>query len=357
MNADNAKKWRILCIDDEPDILEILRFALGMKHEVITASNGLEAIGMLDYCDADFIVCDVRMPQMDGFQTVEAIRRHREYFNVPVFFLTAETGADMAKRGFASGANLYLTKPFDPARVLKNIEYFLNENGCQPKNHRHSQEKINALIKESHNPEPEAAPSVADMPTSVFTPAMQDTKPVSLSQVRVIVISQDANQLSRFEEALSKNYECVACADPLSSLQKLFSYDPDVLVINPAIPKLSGMGLVQMIKMNGQLRNLPIIMVQDLDKPFDQRMLPTITDQPALPPTATGGDVVHAVRRVVDKPGFRVRGKKFTMAVLKAEEERLRSEMDTEMRRLARSEAVLRDRYRKIQGFIDQNML
>ena len=131
--ADSEKKCRILCIDDEPDILTILSATLGMKHEVVTANDGVEAVAMLDVCDADFIICDVRMPHMDGFQTVEAIRRHPDYATSPVFFLTAEHGADKAKRGFASGGDLYLTKPFDPARLLQNIDYFLTESECEPR--------------------------------------------------------------------------------------------------------------------------------------------------------------------------------------------------------------------------------
>ena len=74
--SSSSEKWRILCIDDEPDILDILRTTLELKHEVVTARDGVEGVGMLDLCEADFVICDVRMPQMDGFQTVEAIRHH-----------------------------------------------------------------------------------------------------------------------------------------------------------------------------------------------------------------------------------------------------------------------------------------
>ncbi|HBF33517.1 TPA: hypothetical protein DDW35_03020 [Candidatus Sumerlaeota bacterium] len=341
-------KWRILCIDDEPDILEILSFALGIKHEVVLAHDGLEAIGLLDFCDADFILCDVRMPKMDGFQTVESIRRHPDYLSVPVFFLTAETGAEMAKRGFAAGGNLYLNKPFDPARVLKNIEFFLQEHGKQPRQKRYSVDEVNSYAENGITP----PPAKATVPTPSFfaVPHPETSKP------RVIVVCQEANQLNRFHLALEKEFECVACADPVASLQRLFSYEPDVLVINPAIPKLSGWGLVQMIRQNAQLKNLPIILVQDAQKPFDIRFVPSITDEKPLVPSATGSDVVQAVQRVINKPGFRIRSKHFTLSDLADEEKRLLASQELELQRLSNQEANLRERYQKVQTFIDTNL-
>lgn len=130
-------KWRILCIDDEPDILTVLRTTLSLRHDVVTALSGIEALKIFGLCEPDFVICDIRMPGLDGFATVEAIRQIDAYTDIPVFFLTAETSRDAARHGFAVGCNLYLTKPFDPVRLLDNIDYFTRESGhtVRPKSH------------------------------------------------------------------------------------------------------------------------------------------------------------------------------------------------------------------------------
>jgi CheY-like chemotaxis protein len=335
-------KWRILCIDDEPDILDILRVTLGLEHEVVTAHDGVEAVGMLDLCEADFVICDVRMPQMDGFQTVEAIRKHPKYMSVPVFFLTAETSAEMAKRGFASGCNLYLTKPFDPMRVLQNINYFLQESGgLQPRVKRHTPEQVAEEMKRAKDISAVPAPPPA---------------PIEPDKVRIIVVCHQQDQLRRFHGALAKHYECVACADPLASLQQMFRYDPDILIINPAIPQLSGWGLVQMIRQNPKLKALPILLVDDPTKPLDPRFVPAITGEPLLPATATESAIQDSVRRVIQAASFRLRPKRATLRQLTAEEDQTRRALLSEQVKRQEQERVERDRFRRIQDFINKNL-
>lgn len=148
-----AGPWRILCIDDDPDILSVLRMSLRSKHEIVTAIDGLEALRIIGICEPDFVICDVRMPRMDGYATVTEIRKHPDYENIPVFFLTAEKGRDAARRGFQAGCNLYLTKPFDPIRLLENIDYFTRKSGHTIRPKTRTVEEVESL-RESLPAEP-----------------------------------------------------------------------------------------------------------------------------------------------------------------------------------------------------------
>ncbi|HUT24458.1 MAG TPA: response regulator [Sumerlaeia bacterium] len=341
-SAANAK-WRILCIDDEPDILEILRVALGMKHEVVVAKDGLQGLGLLDFCEPDFIICDLRMPHMDGFQTVEAIRKHPRFFDIPVFFLTAETSRDAAKRGYATGANLYLTKPFDPTRVLQNIDFFLKEQGKDPRPKRFTPERaveeFGRLSRAAEEPERAAAPALAEG-----------------APVRVVVVCRNALQNEQIRAALQRPYECMICADPVASLRQIFQYDPDVLIINPAIPRVSGLGVAQLIRTNAAFRNLPILLLEDPEEPLDPRFAPAITKLPPLPANASASKIQAAVQDVTTKPSFRVRPKRSSTADLTAQENALRRSMEEESARAAREAHVVRERYRRVQSFIDKNL-
>jgi len=357
------KKWRILCIDDDPDVLLILHSTLGIRHEVVTAKNGVEAVAMLDTCDADFIICDVRMPTMDGFQTVEAIRRHPAYFDVPVFFLTAETDRRMAQRGFKSGANLYLTKPFDPMRLLKNVDYFLQESGQQPRPKRLTPDAATRMATTAPPapvaPTPQPAPPLQASEPSARTAQKAPQPPAAPAYVgrpRIVVICADRPQLKRIHDALEEDFECVACADALASLQQLFRYEPDVLMINPAMPRLSGWGLVQMIRQNPKLRGIHIILLEDARQAVDRRLAPAITAYPPLSAAAAPEAILAAVHEVAHAKGFAVRPKLSAFDALVKEEEELRRRLTDEEQRQRRQDQSKTQRYRRIQEFIDKQM-
>jgi len=114
------KQYRVLLIDDEPRILLFLKSRLkALQYEVLTASNGLEALEQLQAKEPDIIVLDVVMPGMDGFETLKHIRASS---SVPVIILSAkETSVDKV-RGLSLGADDYLAKPFSLDELVARIE-------------------------------------------------------------------------------------------------------------------------------------------------------------------------------------------------------------------------------------------
>ena len=349
--ASRGEKWRILCVDDDPEVLEVLRITLSLKHEVVLAEDGIEAVGLLDLCEPDLVLCDVRMPKMDGFQTVEAIRRHPRFFNVPVFFLTAEKQRTYAERGFSLGANLYLTKPFDPERVLKSIDYFLEECGRSPRDKRLSLGEIEEARQgpspPTPGPEPEAEAAEAPAAAEPEAPGPAGALP------RVMVISHVQPELERVRAALEGEGEAVAGADPLASLHQLFRYDPDLLIVNPGVPQLSGWDLAQLVRRNAQVGNVPILLVEDIAGGLDPRLIPTISDQPPLPAGALPDHIQASVRRVTDAPSFQTRPKRASLEALLTEEEDSRRTIGEKGAGKGPQEVQQKERYERIQAFID----
>ena len=113
------RKRLILVVDDEPPILRLVKAKLKVDgYEVLTASRGEEALRVLEDEVPDLVVLDVMMPDMDGFET---LRRIREHSQVPVVMLTAR-GSDADKlKGLQSGADDYVTKPFNPDELEARI--------------------------------------------------------------------------------------------------------------------------------------------------------------------------------------------------------------------------------------------
>ena len=114
---------KILVVDDEDLLVKGIRFNLQNDgYEVITGSNGLEAVELTQTQQPDLIVLDVMMPEMDG---LAACARIREFSNIPIILLTAKT-EDMDKLiGFDQGADDYLTKPFNILELKARIRALL----------------------------------------------------------------------------------------------------------------------------------------------------------------------------------------------------------------------------------------
>ena len=120
------KKFRILLVDDEPDILEFVSYNLRKEgFQVYIAQNGRDAIGIAEEVFPHLILLDVMMPEMDGIETCEEIRKHSRLKNVLVAFLTAR-GEDYSQiAGFDAGGDDYITKPIKPKVLLSRINALL----------------------------------------------------------------------------------------------------------------------------------------------------------------------------------------------------------------------------------------
>ncbi|PQB05835.1 response regulator transcription factor [Aureitalea marina] len=114
------KDTKILLVDDEPDILEIVGYNLTTEgYEIITAENGVEAIAKAKKHKPHLVIMDVMMPQMDGIEACEKMREVPELSETVITFLTAR-GEDYSQvAGFEAGADDYITKPVKP-KVLKS---------------------------------------------------------------------------------------------------------------------------------------------------------------------------------------------------------------------------------------------
>ena len=127
---------RILVVDDEALLVKGIRFNLQNEgYDVITGSNGLEAVRLVQEQQPDLVVLDVMMPEMDGLTACSKIR---EFSDVPIIMLTAKTD-DMDKLiGFDHGADDYLTKPFNILELKARIRALLRRTGARSNNEQSS---------------------------------------------------------------------------------------------------------------------------------------------------------------------------------------------------------------------------
>ena len=119
-------KYKILLVDDEPDILEFLSYNIEREgFEVHTAQNGKEAIDIAKEIKPHLIILDVMMPEMDGVETCDAIRNDPVIKNTIIAFLTARSEDYSQIAGFEAGADDYIAKPVKPKVLISRIKALL----------------------------------------------------------------------------------------------------------------------------------------------------------------------------------------------------------------------------------------
>jgi two-component system alkaline phosphatase synthesis response regulator PhoP len=137
---------RILLVDDEPDILEIISYNLKAQgYNVYTASNGVKAIKKAKKELPHLVILDVMMPEMDGIETCEQIRKIPKLQDTIITFLTAR-GEDYSQvAGFEAGADDYITKPIKPKVLVSKIKSLLRRLNTKSPSDDKTQIKLNNL--------------------------------------------------------------------------------------------------------------------------------------------------------------------------------------------------------------------
>jgi CRP-like cAMP-binding protein/CheY-like chemotaxis protein len=119
---------KILLIEDNPDVRENTSEILTLaNYEVITAENGKIGVDLAQKHIPDLIICDIMMPELDGYGVLHILGKKPETASIPFIFLTAKTEKADIRKGMVLGADDYLTKPFDDTDLLNAIEARLNK--------------------------------------------------------------------------------------------------------------------------------------------------------------------------------------------------------------------------------------
>jgi DNA-binding NarL/FixJ family response regulator len=121
---------KLLLIDDDPNLVLLVKDYLEFQgYEVITANHGKEALKILESNLPDMIVCDIMMPEIDGYGFVEELRKNPNTSWIPLLFLSAKGQSQDRIKGLNLGADFYMVKPFEPEELVAQVESSLKQSG------------------------------------------------------------------------------------------------------------------------------------------------------------------------------------------------------------------------------------
>lgn len=122
----NIERRKILIVDDEPDIIELVSYILEKERmNVVSASNGVDALKIAQKENPDLIILDVMMPDMDGIEVCQRLRSMSTFDSTLITFLTARSEDYSQIAGFDAGADDYITKPIRPKTLVARINAIL----------------------------------------------------------------------------------------------------------------------------------------------------------------------------------------------------------------------------------------
>src|SRR5688500_19068009 len=143
---------KILLIEDNLEVrentVEILSLA---NYNIVSAENGKIGVELAQKEKPDLIICDIMMPELDGYGVLHILNKKKETAGIPFIFLTAKTEKTDIRKGMNLGADDYLTKPFDDTDLLNAIEARLRKSAMQQKHYEVSVEGLENFIKDARS--------------------------------------------------------------------------------------------------------------------------------------------------------------------------------------------------------------
>jgi len=334
-------KWRIMTVDDEPDIRAIIRGTLSSKYEVVEAGDGLDALEKLDVAEPDFIILDVNMPLMDGLQTCESIRKHPRYHDVSVLFLSGQNTRDDMMKGYNAGANLYLTKPFEPSRLLRNVDLFFETNPPQWQTKRYTLDQIKQM-------EQSGAGALAAARSPRAIPTAADSMPKA-ARPRVLVVDDDSSSLNVLRSFLADDYEVVTASDGIEAVEKITSFQPDIAVIDAVMPRMSGFQLCTSLRRNARYAKMPLVIISEKATPRDRDYALRLGANDFLAKPAEPAQVKEHLADMCKAPGFQIYPKAMPYPVILEIENRSKQEAENSQWRAMHKEET------ELEKFLREN--
>ena len=119
---------KILIVDDEVDLVETVRFPLEMEgFDVLVSYNGEDALSQARKEKPDLIILDLMLPKLDGYKVCRLLKFDQRYKHIPILMLTAKTQEKDKTLGMETGADEYITKPFEMDVLMEKVKAYLNK--------------------------------------------------------------------------------------------------------------------------------------------------------------------------------------------------------------------------------------
>ncbi len=276
-NKETAEKT-ILVVEDSKTARKVVSMVLGRKgYKIIEATSGTEALLAIEGIAPDLVLLDVMLPDMTGYEVLSTIRKNSELSEVPVVMLTSKCGSADRLKGMVTGSNEYLTKPFDPAKLLVVLDKYLDpqaESAQAPQADRKKVESPSIEKPESAAKPPAFKPAVVN--SVVAKPAVTVAKPAVVSPKKtaeksVLIVEDSPTSRKVISMVLSrKGYVVSEAATGGEAFKKVTDDIPQLILLDAMLPDMTGYDILAKLKQDSRLKEIPVVMLTAKDSPLDR---------------------------------------------------------------------------------------
>ncbi|MDK9706940.1 MAG: response regulator [Desulforhopalus sp.] len=295
----------ILVVEDSPTSRKVISMLLCRKgYTIIEAKSGGEALQKWEEKVPDLVLLDVMLPDMTGYEVLARLRQDKKSAEIPVVMLTGKTNPSDRLKGLYHGSNEYLTKPFDPAKLLAVLEKYLEQPVPSP-----SPRETSPPPRPQQAQRPAAAPSpsppkqrvVVKMPAAqkktepaikggadipkkapvVKTPSpppVTSAAPVAAKATggkankTVLVVEDSPTSRKVITMVLAKRgYTIEEAATGGAALRRLEGELPNLILLDAMLPDMTGYDILSRLKHDGRLKDVPVVMLTAKNNPMDRQ--------------------------------------------------------------------------------------
>ena len=231
---------RVLVVDDVRSNLKLLQTRLSLEYfEVLTATNGPEAIVICERGGCDIVLLDVKMPGMDGFEVCRRLRTTPETAHLPIVLLTALDRPADRVRGLEAGADDFLTKPVDEIALIA---------------------RVRSLVRLKFSIDELRSRAAHSAEAGTATPAQALNAP---EQGRLLLVDEQRSSSERIQGALSPYHDVILANDPGEALAMAREGTIDLMIVSLGFGAFDGLRLCSQARSHERTRNLPILLIAD----------------------------------------------------------------------------------------------
>jgi len=314
-----------MLVDDDPSIVSMVLKMLEDEFEAVGAINGLDALEKLERYEPDLIILDMAMPCVDGIDTCRAIRKNVRFSRVPVIFITGRDESVYLERAGDLGVIRFLRKPIQAPLLLRTCHDVIARTGtaAPPRKHFSTTEletiELDDEVDLPVSPvdatvasEPEPAP--AKRSSAVMRPYGDSTR------ARIMIIDDDSDVIAFMLAILRNHYEAFGVRDPVSAIYKIIRYQPDLIILDIAMPRLSGYQLSQLLRMNRTLRQVKVLFASSKDSPEEIAYAKRLGAADYQVKPFSPEELLAKVDAIIDAPDFIVREKALSFEEIRGAE-------------------------------------
>jgi two-component system cell cycle response regulator len=235
---------RVLVVDDVQSNLKLLQTRLTIEYfEVLTATNGPDAIAICEQGGCDIVLLDVKMPALDGFEVCRRLRAAPATAHLPIVLITGLDRPADRVRGLDSGADDFLTKPVDEMALIA---------------------RVRSLVRLKFSIDELRSRAAHGAEVGMMGPA-EALKLDASERRRVLLVDEQRSSSERIVGALSPHHDVIPTTDPREALAMARDETIDLMIVSLGFGAFDGLRLCSQARSHESTRNLPILLIADPD--------------------------------------------------------------------------------------------